>query len=238
MMKGLYDIHCHVVPLVDDGAVSMAEAVRMLKLEYREGVRTVIATPHYRLGMFEPDPEKVRRHFTLLRRAAGKTGCGIELFLGCEFHANMEMVKLLRNGMGLTMAGSRYILTEFSRNDDKRYIQDRLYSLLSNGYKPIIAHAERYPCFRKDTAFLRDVAEMGAYIQLNAGSITGESGFGIKRFCRKVIRERLLDFVGTDAHGVNRRPPRIREAYSYIAEMMGDRYADTIFIKNPQRIIK
>lgn len=237
-MKGLYDIHCHIVPQVDDGAASVEEALKMLKLEYMEGVRTIIATPHYRMGMFETPTERVRRHFAYLKRAALKERCGIELHLGCEFHVNMDMINQLKNGIGNTMAGSRYVLAEFSRNDNKNYIQERIHSLLSNGYKPIIAHVERYSSMRKDISFIQDMVDMGACIQINAGSIIGENGFSTKHFCRKLIKSRMLHFVGTDAHGAKRRPPKLREAYSYIAEMMGDKYADTVFIKNPQRMLK
>lgn len=237
-MRGLFDIHCHVIPEVDDGAPDFNEAIKMLKIEYKEGVRTIIATPHFRLGMFETDPERIIENFLRLKEEAEKEKCGIDLYLGCEFHANMDMIKYLRDGRARTMAGSRYVLTEFSGRDDKRYIRERLYSLISHGCRPIIAHIERYSCLRKDISFIEELVNMGAYVQVNAGSITGDMGFGIKHFCRKLLKEQLIHFVGTDAHDVKYRAPRINAAYSYIAKTMGDGYADMIFSKNPQRMIK
>lgn len=237
-MRGLFDIHCHIIPEVDDGAASLSESIQMLKMEYKEGVRTIIATPHFRLGMFETGPEKVIEKFELLKKEAENEQCGIDLYLGCEFHANMDMIKYLRDGRARTMAGSRYVLTEFSGKDDKRYIRDRLYSLISHGCRPVIAHIERYPCLRKDIAFIEELVNIGAYVQVNAGSITGDLGFGVKHFCKKLLREQLVHFVGTDAHDVKYRTPKINAAYSYIAKTMGDEYADIIFLKNPQRMIK
>lgn len=237
-MEGLYDIHCHIVPGVDDGAADLREALHLLKLEYGQGVRTIIATPHFRAGMFETPPETVARRFMSLVKAAEQEGIDVRLYLGCEFHSGMEMAQQLKNGRGRTMAGSRYVLTEFSHRDDRRYIRDRVYSLLSNGYRPIIAHVERYPCMRKDVSFIRELTEMGAYIQVNADSIIGGNGFSVKLFCRKLMKNGLLHFVGSDAHGPEYRRPRMKEAYSYMAEKMGRRYADTVFIKNPRKIIK
>lgn len=237
-MKGLVDMHCHIIPGVDDGAADIDEAIKMLKMEYKEGVRTIIVTPHFRVGMFETPPEKIICQFELLKREAEKNQCGIELYLGCEFHSNMDMMKYLRDGRARTMAGSRYVLTEFSGRDDKGYIRERLYSLISFGCRPIIAHIERYSCLRKDIPFIEELIEMGAYVQVNAASITGNMGFGIKMFCRKLLKNKMIHFVGTDAHGTKYRKPEINEAYSYIAKIMGGKYADTIFILNPQSMIK
>lgn len=237
-MRGLFDIHCHIIPGVDDGASNMEESIKMLKMEYAEGVRTIIATPHFRVGMFETPPEEIIGQFELLKRTASEENCGIELYLGCEFHANMDMMKYLRTGKARTMAGSRFVLTEFSGRDEKGYIRGRLNSLISNGCRPVIAHIERYGCLRKDISFIEELVEMGAYVQVNAGSITGDGGFATRHFCRKLLKEGLIHFVGTDAHGTRRRVPKIKEAYSYIAKTMGNRYADAIFITNPQRMIK
>lgn len=237
-MRGLFDIHCHIIPGVDDGAANFDEAIEMLKMEYKEGVRTIIATPHFRLGMFETSPEEIIQKFELLKKEAEIAKCGVDLYLGCEFHANMDMIKYLRDGRARTMAGSRYVLTEFSGRDDKRYIRERLYSLISHGCKPVIAHIERYSCLRKDIAFIEELVNIGSYVQINAGSITGDMGFGVKHFCKKLMKEQLVHFVGTDAHGTKYRTPKINAAYSYTAKMMGDRYADVIFFQNPQRMIK
>ena len=129
--KGLFDIHCHIVPSVDDGASSAEEAYKMLQMEYKQGVRNIIATPHYRLQMFETPIETVEHQFLVLKQLARKVAPDLHVYLGCEFHSNMEMVEMLRNGEVHTMAGSRYVLTEFSGSTKASYIRERLYSLLS-----------------------------------------------------------------------------------------------------------
>lgn len=148
--RGLTDMHCHVIPGVDDGVKDMEEALRMIKIEYEEGVRTIIATPHYRVGMFEPSFREVQEQFLKLTWAAGKIFKDLKLYLGCEHHANMEMEHQIAHGICATMAGSRYVLVEFSYGDPRSYIREKLYTLISHGYRPVIAHAERYAAFRED----------------------------------------------------------------------------------------
>lgn len=238
-MKGLYDMHCHIVPHVDDGADNMEEALKMLKIEYAEGVRHIIITPHFRKGMFETPLEKVQQQFEALRaKASDIGGDGIDLYLGCEFHVNGSMVEMLRSKQVLTMAGSRYVLVEFSGSSDQTEVRKTLYSLISNGYKPIIAHIERYPKVRGDLDFIEEMVELGAMVQVNAESITGKEGFGTKRFCAKLMKEDLLHFVGTDGHGSSYRVPKLKDAYNRVAKKMGEDYAEQIFITNPERMIK
>lgn len=117
-IKGIYDIHCHIVPGVDDGATDIGETVKLLRMEYEQGVRTVIATPHFRFRMFETPAEKVREQFRLVEKAASEISPDLHVYLGCEFHANMEMLPMLREQKVMTMAGSRYVLTEFSHNSE------------------------------------------------------------------------------------------------------------------------
>lgn len=236
-MKGFYDIHCHILPGVDDGARDMEESLWMLNKEYAEGVRHIILTPHFRYEMFEPHMNIVTRQFMQLRRAAMDIGEGdLQLYLGCELHSSMDMVECLRKGRRLTMVGSRYVLVEFSNNDEKTYIEERIRALLMNGFIPIIAHVERYNATRNDLGFLSDLRSAGAYIQVNADTISGESGFGAKMYAKKLMKQNLIDFVGSDGHRKNERIPQIGKCVAKMEKIMGPEYVKKIFIKNPQKI--
>ena len=236
-MKGLYDIHCHILPGVDDGARNMEESLWMLNKEYQEGVRHVILTPHFRYDMFEPHMNIVTRQFMQLRRAAMNIGDeGMRLYLGCELHSSMDMVECLKKGRRLTLAGSRYVLVEFSNGDEKNYIEERVRSLLMNGFIPIIAHVERYKATRNDIGFLTELKDMGAHIQVNADTISGQDGFGAKTFARKVMKHGLLDFVGSDGHRKTERIPEIGKCVAKMEKTMGSESVKKIFIKNPRKI--
>lgn len=237
-MLGLYDIHCHLLPGVDDGAESIEETMKMLEMEYEQGVRTIFATPHFRRQMFEPPMEKVLEAYALVKERANHIGNGMEIYLGCEFHVNMDMVNALRYGARPTLAGSPYVLTEFSGAAECDYVRERILNLLSNGFIPIIAHIERYPNVMKNIDFIGQLSDMGARISVNAESILGHEGFSIKRFCKKIIKLDLLDFIGTDAHGANHRVPQLGACADYLIKKYGSDYVKRILKENPEEILK
>lgn len=236
--KGIYDIHCHIVPGVDDGATDIEETGKLLRMEYEQGVRTIIATPHFRFRMFETSAEKVKEQFKLVEKAAAEVASDLHVYLGCEFHTNMEMISMLRENKVMTMAGSRYVLTEFSHNSEENYIRERLSTLLSGGYKPIVAHIERYEATRTSMDFVEELVDMGVCMQINADSITGKDGFFTKRYCNRVMKQDLLHFVGSDCHNSTKRISRIGEAYCVVTAKFGQDYADELFIRNPERILE
>lgn len=234
MTEGLYDIHCHILPGVDDGAKDMEEACWMLQREYEQGVRHIIATPHFRYEMFETSVNRVKEQFYKLQEKALQMG--MELYLGCELHSSMDMADCLRRGERLTMAESRYVLTEFRYGAEKKYIRERVQKMKSSGYIPIVAHIERYDAVRKDMEFIGDLRRIGGKIQVNADSITGKEGFMTKHFCKKLMKEDLLDFIGTDGHGQRKRIPTIKPCYELVEKSMGEAYARRIFVENPRKI--
>lgn len=235
--EGIFDIHCHIVPGVDDGAADIKETRKLLQMEYDQGVRNIILTPHFRFQMFETPLEKVKRQFELAEGIAAEISGDLHLYLGCEFHANMEMLPMLREKKISTMAGSRYVLVEFSHNSEESYIRERLSAMLSGGYKPIVAHIERYEATRTDFDFVEELVDMGAHMQVNADSIVGKDGFFTKRYCRKLMKNDLLQFVGSDCHDSRKRVSRIGEAYQTVSKKMGRAYAEQLFIRNPQKIV-
>ena len=149
-----------------------------------------------------------------------------------------NLSRCLKKGRRLTMAGSRYVLVEFSSGDDRSYIEERIRSLVMNGFIPIIAHAERYPATRNDLDFLRDLRKMGAYIQINADTISGAEGFSAKHYAKKLMKENLIDYVGSDGHRKDRRIPEIGKCCEKMKKIMGEEYVRQVLIENPWRIIQ
>lgn len=236
-MKGLYDIHCHILPEVDDGSRSMEESCWMLRKEYEEGVRHVILTPHFRYEMFETPLEIIKKQFRRLRREAEHIGEeGMHLYLGCELHSSIDMVSCLKKRERLTLAGSRFVLVEFEGGDSENYIRGRIRELTLNGYIPIVAHVERYHATRSSVDFIAELREMGAYIQINNDTISGVDGFMAKRFARKVMESGLLDFAGTDGHRKDTRVPDIKNAAAQMEKIMGADYVRRIYMENPRKI--
>lgn len=236
-MLDICDIHCHILPEVDDGADSMKSALGLLKKEYDDGVRTIILTPHYRRRMFETPMKKIYNQYELLCKEAAKEVPDIRLELGCEYHVNMDMSEVLTARERPTMAGSRYVLSEFSEKDPEAYLKERCYHLIVCGYIPILAHIERCEALRKNLNLIDDLIEMGCLMQVNAGSILGDDGFWIKRFCWKLIQYDMIYLIGSDAHDLKKRPPKMGECAMLLQKKAGAHYAKKILCENPTTIL-
>lgn len=237
-MEGIYDIHCHILPGVDDGAGNIKEAMELIEMEYQDGVRVIYLTPHFREGMFETPMGEIIRQYNKIKERAEATYPKLRLELGCEFRVNFRMIEYLQDRKRPTLGKSRYVLAEFSGKHEFSYIRERCYDLLSHGYKPIIAHAERYNALYGQFERLEQLSQMGALIQLNAGSILGIHGLQMKRFCRKVMRLDLLDFVGSDAHNIRDRKPMMGKCAEYMEKKMGRGYTKRVLVRNPRDYIE
>lgn len=231
----LIDVHCHLLPRIDDGARSVEESIRILKEARRQGVVHMIVTPHYRHEIFEPPMEKVLSVYREMREIA--FDMGIRLSLGCEYFRSEDMISDFDKGKRPTMAGGRYVLVEFMPYDSFSVIRNAVYELTTHGYKPIIAHAERYLCCQELGKIL-ELREMNAYIQLNAGSVIGNHGWRMKRFCLMLMKNGVVDFIASDTHNMSSRKMNMKECALYVSKKMGTKYANRIFIDNPLKILE
>ena len=229
----LVDIHCHILPGVDDGAPDVETSKAMIREAYKQGVRYMIATPHYRPEMFEPSMRDVLRGYHILREYAADVGISIRL--GCEYYRNDQMIWHLDRKIRPTMLGSRYVLVEFSTNDSFVTIRNYIYELITHGYNPIVAHVERYFCCQ-EVKKVAELKNLGATIQINADSVLGYDGRKIKKFCLDLMKQDYLDFVASDAHNMDERKMHLGKSASYIEKKMGKEYAKRIFLENPRGI--
>lgn len=237
-MRGITDIHNHILPLVDDGADSVVEALKMLKMQEKDGVTNVILTPHYRKGMFETPAEEVQRKFYKFKEFVEKKGIHVQLYLGRECYGDTDLTKTIQKNPSFCMSGTRYILVEFSHYYEFQKIRNSVYELVSEGYNPILAHIERYACLTKQSEHIEELIEMGAYMQVNAATVLGKMGFSQKRFCRKLLQEHLIHFIASDAHDLQKRKPNLLECKKYVEKKAGVDYANEIFIENPQLLLE
>lgn len=232
----MVDIHCHALYGVDDGAKSIEESIDMIRLANSQGVEAIILTPHYRHGMFDYPIEQVQEHFTRLRHEAEQIGTG--LYLGCEYHVNSRIIEALQENRCFSLAGSDFVLTEYSFDTDFSYIYGQTKKLISYGYVPVVAHVERYACFLKKTGLCLELSNTGAYIQVNADSILGLDGKAGEKFCKKILKKGWVDIVASDAHGRDVRACHLGECMQYVSKKYGEDYAELIFSVNPGRVIQ
>ena len=231
----LVDIHCHILPGVDDGAPDMETSRAMIRDAYEQGVRYIIATPHYRPEMFEPSMKKVIRVYHELRDYAEEVGIGLRL--GCEYYRNEQMIRHLDKKLRPTKLGSRYVLAEFSTNDSFVTVRNYIYELITKGYRPIVAHVERYFCCQEPER-IQELKKLGAHIQINSESEMGYQRHTIKKICDGLIKDDLVNFIGSDAHNLEGRKMNLGKCATYVRKQMGQDYAEEIFVDNPRQIWK
>jgi protein-tyrosine phosphatase len=151
---------------------------------------------------------------------------------------NSEILDNINSGRCHTLADTDYVLTEYSFTTEFSYIKEYTGRLLSCGYIPIIAHAERYGCFAKKPELTSEIAAMGAMIQVNADSILGIDGNALKKTCKKLLKKRLAHIVASDAHGTKERMSHMHECCQYVSKKYGEDYARELFFENAMRIIQ
>ena len=236
-VEGFVDIHTHILPGVDDGARDLSQALSLVKSAAAQGTRSLILTPHYRLRYHDNVREKLTAVFKELRQAAAVECPGIELYLGSEIGYELDVAEKVAAGRVLSLNDTQYVLLEFQDDSFRSRILDGVLEVVNFGYIPIIAHAERYEAFQQSLKLAQELTDLGALIQINADSVLGKGGFGIKRYCHKLLKAHLVHFVATDAHDLTLRQPGLRNCYQRIRKKYGQMYADALFIRNGRAVL-
>lgn len=237
-MKGFTDIHTHILPGVDDGAQSMTQSLRLLHMAWENGTRTVFLTPHYRGKYKENTPTALKENYAWLREMVQEELPGMQIYLGQEISYEADAPEAIRSGRVLTMQDSQYALLEFRTNSLRSQLITGVSEIVRCGFIPIIAHIERYGISRTDPILIEELLRMGALLQLNADSVMGASGFAVKRFCDKLLKEQKVHFIASDAHDAKYRPPLLRACFLRVHKKYGKEYAAGLFYDNAQAVIE
>lgn len=229
----IIDVHCHIMPGTDDGARDMGETLKMLEIAESEGITHMIATPHYKSGYHNASPEKVKGLMEDVMAAARGCGINMKLFQGNEILYHDEMYQGIEEGRISRMNETDYVLVEYMPSDPFQYIRNSLDEIISEGYQPIVAHVERYGCMVDNIDNVIEIKRMGAEIQVNASSIVGDMGKDAKKFVHRLLKEQIVDYVGTDSHHCEgRRTPKMRECSEILYKKYDEDYVNEILYIN------
>lgn len=237
-MKNFIDIHSHILPGVDDGSDGFDMSMRMLRRAADDGISGIILTPHNKPGHRHRHFSEIRSRMEGLRKMMSEDSINIDLYMGSELYYRNGLLEEIENDTAGTLAGSRYVLVEFNPPEDYDYIRNGIYSLLTGGYYPILAHAERYRNVCAGKYGIGDLIEMGCYIQVNAGSVMGKAGPKAKRFVKNMLRQRQIHFIATDAHDLEKRAPYLSDCAHFISKKYGEDYSEKLLCENPLSVIR
>ncbi len=238
VIPSLIDIHCHILPGIDDGSKYMEQTQSMIRIAYEDGIRQIIATPHYHIGRAMAEYGQIESGVEKLQKWLNTEGIDMTIYPGSEIYYFTEAMDMLGQHKLHTMAGGRCILMEFDPAVDFRKIQTAVNEANMNGYVPIVAHIERYMCMLEDMDRAIELIRMGALLQVNAQSVMGECGKDAQKYAKKVLKKKLISFVASDAHSDGRRRPVLSECYRYVAKKWGEEYALQVFRDNALAVIE
>ncbi|GBD38657.1 Tyrosine-protein phosphatase YwqE [bacterium HR37] len=225
------DIHCHLLPDMDDGARSWEESLKMARIASESGINTVVATPHWIQGtVWEPNPDVVRKKVSELNELLCKNCIPLSVFPGMEIGISENVVELVSSGRVLTLAEGRYVLVEVPFFSLPVGIEEVVYRLVDRGFFPILAHPERSRDIQKNPKRICDLVDNGALIQITAGSLCGCFGGKAKKCALELIELDAVHIVASDAHSSDKRPPLLSKAMDIVKRIKGIEYTNRLLL--------
>lgn len=232
----MYDMHCHILPGIDDGPSRMEEALRLVRYAELAGIQGILCTPHYMEDGYKSDPEHNRLVLESLKKAMAQRGIAVELYLGNEIYITPDILKLLDKGKISTLNGSRYILVEMPLYSKPLFTGEILFKLRLKGLIPILAHPERYEWIQKSPEDWKQIIDMGCLVQLNTASIQGYYGERIKKNARALLQENQVHLLGSDSHNSGEIYKNHRIYISQIQKMISQRAVKHLF-QNAEAVV-
>lgn len=219
----MIDLHCHILPGLDDGSENMEQTIRMAEMAEQDGVHFIVATPHYRRDAKDASAERIREKVKEVNNVLERRGISLRVLPGMEPQIQFDFVEKVKDGTLLTLnATGKYILLELPFHQPLHQLDRMIFDMQMAGYTPIIPHPERTDLFRTRPKLLYDLVKKGVLTQINAGSITGQFGKRVKGFAMLLLETHLAHLVASDAHDDLRRPPLLSTAYKEIFRIAGE----------------
>jgi len=226
----MVDIHCHILPGLDDGAPSLEIAREMAKMAIADGVTHIIGTPHAnQTHRFLPELVKQRRD-EIQALFAGRLVFGT----GCDFHLSFENIQEIREDpTRFTLNQKPYLLVEFADFSIPPSLDQVLHEMQLAGLHPVITHPERNPLIRTQPSRLFRWLQQGCYVQVTASSLLGKFGTAAQEAAERWLDAGAIHFLASDAHNLTTRPLRLKETFDWVAETRGEDVARALLEENP-----
>lgn len=232
----MIDIHCHVLFDADDGAEDLDMSLAMCRLAAEDGIKEIIATPHYIVG--EKNEKQVRDKVKLLNDELVRNNIDIRIYPGNEIFIDYDMASRLFSGECLSLNGSRYVLVEFPMLEMPRYSMDALYELKLKGYVPIIAHPERNKYIQKNAEYIYELVSEGCLMQVNSSSIIGHSGDEARKLALQLVSHDMVHFVASDSHSTGRRRTLISASRRELSAACRSARLDELYYGNARKVLE
>ena len=234
-MTGIIDVHTHILPGIDDGARDWDESRRMLETAYSQGIRHIVATPHYSRRGLRPEIYELSARLT---EEAKKIAPDFKTGLGQETYYHEGLVENLKQGQALTLEGTRCVLVEFDPQEAYHSLYQAVRKMTMARYIPVIAHVERYFCLREGKN-LEELVQCGCRLQMNYSSLEGNGIWNREvRGCRRQVLEGRIHILGTDMHRMDYRKPDVRASLGWLEKHVGEQALKALVSSNADKILQ
>jgi protein-tyrosine phosphatase len=227
----MIDIHCHILPAVDDGSASLDESLAMVEIAVADGISHIVATPHIKGEVHSP--QFLQQQVADFNAVLKKRGYPLQILTGADVSAMLPPGVLAR----YTINGGNYFLLEFPHSHMPRNASELVFQMLLAGLRPIITHPERNPSIIRDPELLFSLVDAGCLVQLTAGSLVGDFGADARDCASYLLRMKQVHFLASDAHSATHRLPVLSEGTKAAAAIIGEDAARSLVTTNPAAII-
>lgn len=236
----MIDIHCHMLPGIDDGAQNLAEALDLARLAVANGIATCVATPHIHPGRYDNDSRSIQHVWQRFRAELEAQEIPLVLHMAAEVRLSAELLSLIADArvpfLG-TWQERPVLLLELPHSEIPPGTDKFIAWLKRQNIQPLIAHPERNKAVIRDPSKIEPFVDMGCLLQLTAASVTGDFGEPACAAARYVLKQGWAFAVATDAHNVDHRPPMLDRAYEVLVNTVGESAARTLCELNPAALL-
>ena len=230
----MVDFHTHILPNIDDGSKSVEETFALIKEAEKAGFDAIISTSHY-IEQYYNVPNRDRKIWLdALSSKFDEQNINMKLYLGSEIYITEKIVELIKEEKAATINNTKYVLFELPMNAKPFYLNDVIFEIMKNDMKPILAHPERYSFIQKNPNEIYDLIQKGVLMQSNYASFIGYYGNGVKFTARKLLKNNMIHFLGSDVHTSKTIYPKIPKILEELKKLIGEEKVYELTEKNPK----
>lgn len=233
----MIDIHCHILPGIDDGSRDVEESMEMIREAYKAGFTNIISTSHYIEESYNVPKARRQELIDMLNSKIEQEGMKIKIYNGAEAYITPNLAELIKAEELPTMNGTKYLLMELPMHNQILNLESIVSKVINQGITLIIAHPERYDIVQKNYKVLNELADMGVLFQANYGSCIGQYGKEAEKTLKKLLKANRISFFGTDCHRANSVYCQMPEILKKLEKMIGKEKLEELTTTNPQKLL-
>ena len=233
----MIDMHTHILPGIDDGSGSIEESIKMIKEAKEAGFTEIVSTSHYIEESYNFSKHEREELIKNINKELERENVDIKIYNGAEAYISTNLNQLIEKGEVPTINESKYLLMELPMHSEILYLDNIIYNLRTNGIIPIIAHPERYSYVQKNPKMLQDLINKGVLFQGNYGSIIGRYGKDVEKTLKKLLKNNMIHFLGTDTHRSESVYIQMDKILKKLEKLIGKEKLEFLSKRNPQKIL-